>query len=288
MSNEPRIQLASRIVSGFELVRRVASTTTSSVFEAVRGNTRAAIKIYPPHSATRTERNDREEQAQREIAHPCVARVLAAERLADGTFVLVSEWIDGSSLEARLSDGPLAWPAVISILRDLARGLGAIHGAKVVHRDLKPSNVVLPASGSPSAIIVDFGHALILDEARLTATGLVLGSAHYMAPEQGQGLAIDHRADLYSVGVMLYRMLTGVLPFDHASPAEVMRMHQQELVVPPRARTASPIPHGAEDLCLWLLAKDPALRVPNARVLRLTIEALERSASASMHVEITT
>jgi serine/threonine-protein kinase len=120
----------------------------------------------------------------------------------------------------------------------------------------------------------------VIDDARLTGTGLVLGSAHYMAPEQAKGGPIDHRADLYAVGVVLYRMLTGTLPFDHASPAEVMRMHQQEPVPPPRTRTAAEIPSAAEDLCLWLLAKDPAQRVPNAHVLRLTLEALERSGSA--------
>jgi eukaryotic-like serine/threonine-protein kinase len=277
-------------VAGFELTRCVARGPMASVFEGVRDTTRAAIKIYFRTWATRDERDERderEEQAQRQIAHPCVARALATDRLRDGSFVLASEWIDGASLEARLAQGPLPWAASLGILRDIARGLGAIHGAKVVHRDLKPSNLMLPAGGTPAAVIVDFGHALVVDDTRLTGTGLVLGSAHYMAPEQAQGLALDHRVDLYAVGVVLYRMLTGALPFDHHSAAEVMRLHQQEPVPPLRVRTTVPVPAAAEDLCLWLLAKDPAQRVPNAHVLRVTIEALERSIPTRQAPEIT-
>ena len=268
-------------VAGFALTRCVARNALATVFEGIRGKDRAAIKIYAPSWAARSERNEREEQAQRQIAHPCVARALATERRSDGTFVLVSDWVEGATLEARLSIGALSWHEIITIVRDIARGLGAIHAAKVIHRDLKPSNIMLPVLGDPRAVIVDFGHALVIDDARLTGTGLVLGSAHYMAPEQAKGGPIDHRADLYAVGVVLYRMLTGTLPFDHASPAEVMRMHQQEPVPPLRTGTTAPIPSAAEDLCLWLLAKDPGQRVPTAHVLRLTLEALERSTAGS-------
>lgn len=277
----PHNELVGTRVAGYELRRCVAHNAVAGVFEGVRGDDRAAIKIYF-QPADRDDRNEREELAQSTIVHPCVARSLATERRGDGSFVLVSEWIEGCSLEARLaSGGPIAWPEVIGIMRDVARGLGAIHAAKVVHRDLKPSNIMLPAAPSaPKAMIVDFGHALVVDEARLTATGIVLGSAHYMAPEQSQGVPIDQRVDLYSVGVVLYRMLTGALPFEHVSPAVVMRMHQQEPVPPPQERMPAAMPAAAADLCLWLLAKDPAQRVPNAHVLRLTLEALERSSAA--------
>ncbi len=272
--NQP---LVDRELAGFTLTRCVARSAIASVYEGVRDSKRVAIKVYLPTFAARSARNEREEQSQRQIDHPCVARALATERRPDGTFVLVSEWIDGCTLEARLAQGALPWSNVVNVLRDVARGLGAIHAAKVIHRDLKPANIMVPASGDPSAVIVDFGHALVIDDARLTGTGLVLGSAHYMAPEQAKGGPIDHRADLYAVGVVLYRMLTGTLPFDHASAAEVMRMHQQEPVPLPRTRAA--VVPAAEDLCLWLLAKNPAQRLPNAHVLRLTLEALERSAA---------
>lgn len=280
-----RLGVGSR-VAGFELTRLVAQSAIASVFEGRRGDVRAAIKAYAPSWTHRSERNEREETAQRQIAHPCVARAFGSERQPDGTFVLVSEWIDGTTLEACLANGPLPCAVAIGILRDVTRGLGAIHAARVVHRDLKPSNIMLPSQGTPSAMIVDFGHALVVDDARLTATGLVLGSAHYMAPEQTRGHALDQRADLYACGVVFYRMLTGVLPFDHPSPAEVMRMHQQEPVPPPRTRTSVTIPREAEDVCLWLLAKDPVHRIPNAHVLRLTLEAVERSMSSRVAMEV--
>jgi len=262
--------------AGFDLIRCIVDRRMTGVFEGVRGSERAAVKIYYPSWISHSARDEREDLAQRQISHPCVARALATDRLPDGSLVLASEWIEGETLEARLARGPLPWPSVVPILRDIARGLGAIHAARIVHRDIKPSNVLVPATGSPSAVIVDFGHVYVIDEARLTATGVVLGSAHYMAPEQAQGHAIDHRVDLYAVGVILYRILAGCLPFDHASPAEVMRMHQQEPVPPPHTRTHCDVSPAAEDLCLWLLAKDPAHRVPNAHVLRATLEVLER------------
>jgi serine/threonine-protein kinase len=277
--------LGSRI-AGFKLIRCIARGALASVFEGERGSSRAAVKIYSYSWALRNDRNLREEQAQRQIDHPCVARALATDRLDDGSFLLASEWIDGDTLEARLVARSLAWSEIVAILIDVARGLGAIHAASIVHRDLKPSNIMLPAGGKPAAKIVDFGHALVIEDTRLTDTGIVLGSAHYMAPEQAQGIPIDARTDLYAVGVVLYRLLTGVVPFDHASPAEVMRMHQQQPVPPPHTRTSTPVPRAAEDLCMWLLAKDPRHRVPNAHVLRLTLEAFERTATTNRSEEV--
>jgi len=272
-ANEPVI--GSR-VAGFELTRLVSRHPLASVYEAMRGATRAAVKLYRPSIGADHQRITREEHVQRQLAHPCVARLLASELRDDGSVALVSEWIEGVSLEAELEVlGPMPWSRARTVVRDVARGLAAIHAAKIVHRDLKPSNIIL--RGTPSAVIIDFGHALVVDDARLTRSGLVIGSAHYMAPEQTQGAAIDHRVDLYALGVVLYRMLTGVLPFEHVSPAEVMRKHQQDPVPLPRSRTTSEIPSAAEDLCMWLLAKDPMQRVPNAHVLRLMFDALDRA-----------
>ena len=268
-------------LAGFALTRCVAKSPFAMVFEGYAGEIRAAVKVYAKGSSASARRDEREARTQAQVAHPCVARALGALRRPDGSFVLASEWIDGVSLEAHLTgehgvQGPLALHEILAITRDIARGLGAIHATKTVHRDLKPSNIMLPASGNPKAVIVDFGHALVIDDSRITDTGYVLGSAHYMAPEQAQGLELDTRADLYALGVIMYRMLTGKLPFEHASAAEVMRMHRDEPVTPPRAH-ANVLP-AAEDLCIWLLAKEPAKRLPNAHVLRLTLESIERSA----------
>jgi serine/threonine protein kinase len=241
MTAAPHDELVGTRVAGYLLLRCVAHDANAGVFEGVRDDARAAITIH-----AETEREGLEELAS--IEHPCVARVLTTGRHGDSR-VVVSEWIEGSSLEARLGrPDRLAWPEISAIVRDVARGLGAIHAANVVHGDLEPSNIMLPdAPSAPKAVIVGIGQPH--------------GSAHYRAPERADGGPIDQRADLYAVGVALHRMLTGQLPLEPVPPLEL--------------RDA--IPSAAADLCLWLLATDPAQRVPNAHVLRLTLEALERS-----------
>ncbi len=163
---------------------------------------------------------------------------------------------------------------------------GAIHAAGVVHRDLKPSNVMVPRIGHPAAVILDFSHALILGEARLTDTGTVLGSAAFMSPEQAAGQELDGRSDLYALGVILYQLLTGVPPFDDVAPAELLRRHQHEPVVSPRRRAPGrDIPRVADDLCMWLLAKERAARVPNAHVLAVTLGAVSSEVGETVGAE---
>jgi serine/threonine-protein kinase len=253
----------------------IADGPQATVFAAERDGERAAVKVYDvaPDDAALAARVDRERTTQHKVTHACVARLLEAGRLDDGAPFLASTWIDGELLEVRLQQRPLGWSELIPIVAAIGRGLGAIHAAGVVHRDLKPTNVML--AREPAAVVLDFGHALALGADRLTQDDQVLGSASYMAPEQAAGATVDPRADLYSLGVIVYRALTGVLPFVDASAAEVLRLHVTEPVVPPRQRAPErDIPAAAEDLCMWLLAKDPAVRLPSARVLAFTLAAL--------------
>src|SRR6185312_7195441 len=101
----------------------------------------------------------------------------------------------------------MSWRELAPIALALAAGLAALHAAGIVHRDLKPSNVIVPASGTPAAVILDLGHAALHDDTRITHTGTTVGSLLYMAPEQVRGGAVDGRADLYALGVVLYRAL---------------------------------------------------------------------------------
>jgi serine/threonine-protein kinase len=253
------------------LVERVAVGALATVYRATSANGDVAIKLY---EGTVEPRFELESTAQRQAQHPAVARLLDAGLLADGTYFLASQWIDGAPLSALLAQ-PRSWDAIRRMIGAMTAGLGAIHAGGVVHRDLKPSNVMMPRAGSPAAVILDFSHALIVGDARLTATGVVLGSAAYMSPEQAAGAPLDGRSDLYALGVILYQLLTGVLPFDDADPIELLRRHQQDPIVSPRRRTpARDIPRIADDLCMWLLAKDRETRVPNAHVLSVTLGAV--------------
>lgn len=271
------------VIAGFQVERLIARGPQASVYRARRQNEYAAIKIYPPgQPGVLAARVSREQIAQRSVVHPCVARLHDWGRLPDGCPYLISQWIEGIRLEDRIARGPMPWAEVAPIAADLARGLGAIHAAQIVHRDLKPANIMLPSFGAGAAasaaaarygVILDFGHSLALDADRLTDTGFILGSAAYMAPEQAEGRMLDGRSDLYSLGVVLYRALTGRLPFESKAPADILRQHQIAPVRPLRELVPT-IPRPAEDLCLWLLAKSPSERLPNAQVLSVTLRCI--------------
>ncbi len=248
----------------------------ATVYRGLRDDASVALKLYrvdspiPPSK----ERVSREREAQRSVEHPCVARLLGDGVAPDGSPYLVSEWISGTTLSSVLEDRHLSWEEMSPILVSITRGLAAIHAKGIVHRDVKPENVMIRAERA-EAVLLDFGHSLLLNEARLTERGWTHGSASYMAPEQAAGETLDGRADLYSVGVLLYRALTGVLPFSDVSPAVIMDKHRHEPVVPLRVRVPElNISVGAEDLVLWLMAKSPEERVPNARVLLHAIRSL--------------
>ncbi|MGE3547403.1 MAG: serine/threonine protein kinase, partial [Kofleriaceae bacterium] len=145
------------------------------------------------------------------------------------------------------------------------------------HRDLKPTNLIIPRGENPAAIILDLGHALIAGDDRITQSGLAIGSVSFMAPEQAVGHRADPRSDLYAVGAILYRALTGH-PVFVGTTAEVLQAHATTAIVAPRSRAPElAIPREAEDLCLWLLAKNPAERVPSATVLAVTLSVVSRS-----------
>jgi serine/threonine-protein kinase len=260
-------------IEGIVLERLVAQNDLAAVYQGLREGAPVAVKIYSPSvlgTPRPSERASRERRAQMSLDHPCISRLIDSGQTESGAHYLVSQWAHGKTLEARLSGTRSDWAELRPIAIALVRALRAIHAASMVHRDVKPSNVVLPESGDPPAILLDFGHVLLLEEARLTESGWSLGTAAYMAPEQANGITPDGRADLYSLGVILYRALTGTLPFDHPSPAVVVDLHRYEPVLQPKKRV-SEIPDIANDLVMWLLEKNPDNRAPSANVLLHTI-----------------
>ena len=149
----------------------------------------------------------------------------------------------------------------------------AIHQADMIHRDIKPANVMLVSAPPEGIVVLDLGHSLVIDVARLTESGMVWGSAPYMSPEQAAGLDLDWRSDIYSLGVLLYELLTGHPPFEALSAAEVMQMHWSMAAVPP-ARCVDELPRAVSDLCMWLLAKQPGHRPGTARVAGMALGGL--------------
>ncbi len=258
-----------RVLLGrYRIGRRIARGGMGSVFLARRvdGGERIAIKVLHPEIALEPRVRERflnEARAARRISHPAVVRVLDAGEIDGGAAFLVMEFVEGGPLRRLLRRGPLPERQGVAIARALAGGLDAAHRVGVIHRDLKPENVLIPraARADAAAKIVDFGIARIIDGPRLTTTRHVMGTPQYISPEQAMGAALDGRADIYALGVMLYEMLTGDLPFDDDDPETLLRKHIKS--------TPSPISGGLaprriapalERLVMRCLEKSPRLR----------------------------
>ena len=181
------------------------------------------------------------------------------------------EYLDGGSLEDRLTAGPLSLWAAQSVLAQVASALNYAHAHGVIHRDIKPSNILFTSDGW--AKVADFGIAQLADGTRLTRTGVLLGTPEYMSPEQAAGEVVDHRTDLYALGVVVYQMLTGRVPFQGTTPYAVI--HATIYQAPPLPRRInSQLSPAVESVLLKALAKKPDKRFQSGMAF---VEALRKA-----------
>jgi serine/threonine-protein kinase len=223
-----------------------------------------------------------EARAVNKIRHPNIIDIFSFGRLPDGRHHFVMEYLEGETLAARLARGPLPPTEARRLLLQICEALEAAHAERIVHRDLKPDNlwIATPRHGAPYAKVLDFGIAKLLDErdaSLATQTGVAMGTAYYMAPEQCRGEAVDHRADVYSMGVILYEMWTGRLPFE--GPSFVAVVAQHITATPPAPSSIRPVPARLERLILRCLEKDPAARPASARELGAELDAILAAAA---------
>ena len=227
-------------------------------------------------AAEMTKRFAREANAVRMLDHPNL--VAAVDVFVEsGYLFLVMERVAGRTLTKLIAEGPVAGRRALVLARQLLDGVGHAHASGLVHRDLKPDNVMLVEMGGWERLkVVDFGVVKLMGDAaaaigggNLTSTGMVMGTPAYMAPEQALGLPVDGRTDLYAAGTILFEMLTGRVPFDHADPMIQMRM--QVKAVPPRLDAIAPrAPWCTTQLVAFVegaLAKDPNHRFPTAQAM---------------------
>jgi serine/threonine protein kinase len=213
-------------------------------------------------SATARRRFTREAQAAAAVCHEHIVAVHRVDE-ADGLPYLVMQYVAGESLQARLDrTGPLEVTEIVRIGMQTAAGLAAAHAQGLIHRDIKPANLLLE-NGVARVKITDFGLARMVDDVGLTQNGVVAGTPEYMAPEQARGEPVDHRADLFSLGSVLYAMCTGRPPFRGSSAVAVLRQVSDEEPPPVRSLNAD-VPAWLEALIVRLIAKDPNRRFQSA------------------------
>ncbi len=205
-------------------------------------------------------RFQREAQAAAALNHGNIGAIHGVEETEDGRLFIVMPFYEGGTLKSAIAKGPLPVAHAIGCAAQLADGLAHAHAAGVIHRDIKPANLMFAGDGSLK--ILDFGIAKIAGE-KLTRTGLVLGTLAYMSPEQAAGGVLDHRTDLWALGVVLHEMLTGRPPFSAAS-IELL-FHEVRFADPPAVRSFRPeAPPEIEAVVSRLLQKEPGRRYPDA------------------------
>lgn len=232
-----------------------------------------ALKILKNQYAENHEFVDRFRREARSAAalnHPNIVSVYDRGSSEDGTYYIVMEYVPGGTLKERiLREGPLDPSTVVELGSQIARALAAAHEKGVIHRDVKPQNVLLTNTGD--AKVTDFGIARAANATTTSQSNIILGTVGYMSPEQAKGEPVDFQSDLYSLGVVLYEMLTGELPYSAQDPVALAMQHVNE---PPRSpkEAKSEVPEALDTLTVKLLAKKPEDRYASAAALADDLE----------------
>ncbi len=219
-------------------------------------------------------RFEREAQAATALNHHHIITTLDFGRLPDGAPYMVMERLDGAPLDqVSYEEGAMKPARAVKIARQLCEALAAAHATGIIHRDLKPENIQLVQSAQGDFVkVLDFGIAKVSGVTQLTATGHIIGTPRYMSPEQCRGDEVDPRADIYSVGIILYELVTGRLPFD-GDLGTVIRHQLSSDPVPPSHFVS--IPAELEEVILRCMAKDPAKRFESAEALDAALARVE-------------
>ncbi len=274
------------VIEGRYLVDSVLGEGGMGIVYAGRHRTlakRVAIKVLKRELADDRDMLERffnEARAASSIGSPHIADVADFGMLPDGAAYFVMEYLDGVSLGGLLDQlRMIPTPRLLKIARQMAVGLSAAHAAGIVHRDLKPDNVMLVSRGIENDFvkILDFGIAKVTHAAtRLTRTGSVFGTPHYMSPEQAAGLSVDSRGDLYALGIILYEMACGRVPFDSDNYMGILTQHMYKAPPAPRTLVVPPnsVSPGLEAIILKCLTKKPEGRYATADELVADIDIL--------------
>ncbi|MBP9084792.1 MAG: serine/threonine protein kinase [Kofleriaceae bacterium] len=267
--------LVGKVLDGrYEMIARIGEGGMGVVYKARQASIDRilALKMLNQQMAQDpnwVQRFYNEAKACSRLQHPNTIRMYDFGQTADGRLFMTMEFLDGISLRAAINEGPLAPERVVKILIQCCASLAEAHSIGIIHRDIKPDNVfLLNMAGSPDYVkLLDFSVAKLLQEGgnNHTQAGVVFGTPQYMSPEQGRGLPLDARSDLYALGVLAYEMLTGNVPFHDDNPMTVIQMHLRS-EVPPMPQS---IPQSVQQLVRRALEKDANRRFQSAGEMML-------------------
>ncbi|HET7449086.1 MAG TPA: Stk1 family PASTA domain-containing Ser/Thr kinase [Gaiellaceae bacterium] len=245
---------------------------------------RVALKLLDDRHASDeqfVERFRREAQSAAGLNHPNIVSIFD-RGYAEGTYYIAMEFLDGRTLkELLVRNGPTPVPIAIDYARQILGALAFAHRNGIVHRDIKPHNIVVGSDGRLK--VTDFGIARS-GASQMTEAGSIVGTAQYLSPEQARGAPVDPRSDLYSLGIVLYEMLTGKVPFTGDTPVEIAMKHLSQVPEPP-SKLRSGVPHDLDAVVMRALAKEPDQRYGSAEEMDADLARVARGVAVSRETE---
>ena len=272
----PPDPLLGRTISHYDIVAKLGGGGMGVVYKAADtklGRT-VALKFLPPqwsHDEGAKQRFLREAQAASATNHRNICVIHDISQTDDGRLFIVMAYYDGQTLKQKLEDGALPLSDALEIASEVAEGLAKAHGQGVVHRDIKSGNLMLTDDGVK---VLDFGLAKFADSVQLTIPGSTVGTVAYMSPEQARGEEADARSDIWALGIVLFEMLTGEVPFKGGYPEAVFYAIKNQ-PLPPLRVPAGELPEALERLVLRTLEKDASKRYQSARELARDLRLLQ-------------
>src|SRR5919199_421699 len=280
-------QLINTLFDGrYRIMRKLGTGGMANVYlaEDQELGRRVAIKILNDRHAGDdqfVERFRREAKNAAGLSHPNIVSIYDRGE-AEGTYYIAMEYLDGRSLkELIVSRGPAPIPLAIDYARQILNALRFAHRNGIVHRDIKPHNVLVDGEGRVK--VTDFGIARA-GASQMTEEGSIIGTAQYLSPEQARGTRVDQTSDLYSLGIVLYELLTGTVPFTGDTPVEIAMRHLSAVPERPSARRPE-VPHDLDMVVLRALAKDPADRYQSAEEMDRDLERVARGLRVAPETE---
>ncbi len=245
---------------------------------------RVALKLLDDRHASDeqfVERFRREAQSAAGLNHPSIVSIFD-RGYAEGTYYIAMEYLDGRTLkELLVKNGPTPVPIAIDYARQILGALAFAHRNGIVHRDIKPHNIVVGTDGRLK--VTDFGIARS-GASQMTEAGSIVGTAQYLSPEQARGAPVDARSDIYSLGIVLYEMLTGKVPFSGDTPVEIAMKHLSQVPTPP-SKLRPNIPHDLDAVVMRALAKDPDQRYATAEEMDADLARVARGVAVARETE---